>query len=316
MHPFSKPLSLIASRLRPCSHQVGTPLGSGRKMLQTKSMRSFSGGEKIRQYQGDTHDQQGRSKEDSDVQDKMTYIQYLGSYANLVQRYQDQLINQDNQGGQQKDPPESPITGDCARSASRTKISRIINIRGAIERTVRHAVCIKKLKEYRGMQCGLSELAHKPEFIRLLQAEAKARKLKPDEITTCAHNLYDELSKHVHGKEGAPITIRATDFPVNERAALAAFMTLLKRSEVSLKWKEVPAEEERGRTIGSLITATAQDNPKGACSLTGPNSGTCVTPACSIHEGQSSKSKTTMRISQPAGGFKRQWEKIRHGLKA
>ncbi|PUU75643.1 hypothetical protein B9Z19DRAFT_1130947 [Tuber borchii] len=108
---------------------------------------------------------------------------------------------------------------------ARMKLQRKYNICGALERMVFLAKLQQKVPPTAGVQQGLCKLAQSGEFTAILDKEVEARKLDARDVIAGVSHLYRRASNGTNGNDDI-ITIRATKFNDNERAALAVFLKI------------------------------------------------------------------------------------------
>ncbi|KAG0135101.1 hypothetical protein HOY82DRAFT_537033 [Tuber indicum] len=125
----------------------------------------------------------------------------------------------------------------------RLRLEENFNIRGALERIVYQHQQMKKPKYGSvGIQPGIDRMAALPEFQDILDEEAKARKLEPENVKSCVSHIYHTLSKHAHGNNGN-IVIRHRHHTRNEVAALVAIFKVQDTWEPKVVWSEDPTRE-------------------------------------------------------------------------
>ncbi|RPA97050.1 hypothetical protein L873DRAFT_1810301 [Choiromyces venosus 120613-1] len=124
------------------------------------------------------------------------------------------------------------------QEAKLMKLEGILNLRGAVERTIDQARQTRKISHATsGVQAGLNQLAKTKEFQDVLAEQVKARRLTRGDATRCIPVVYHELSKIVHGNSGV-IIIRKGDHTPNELAVLATILQVQSQWPDPLKWME------------------------------------------------------------------------------
>ncbi|KAG0644279.1 hypothetical protein HOY80DRAFT_1133179 [Tuber brumale] len=125
-----------------------------------------------------------------------------------------------------------------AERAERLRLEEHFNLRGAIERVVRQANALGKIKISVDIQPEIDEMAKLQRFKTVLDKQVEARRLVPRDVKICVRHAYHEVSKHTHGNDITDATTYK-DCTASEAAVLD---TLLRVPE---KWsKRIPGEEE------------------------------------------------------------------------
>ena len=95
----------------------------------------------------------------------------------------------------------------------------------------------QKVPPTAGVQQGLRKLTQSSEFTTILNKEVEDRKLDAGDVMAGVSHLYQKASNCTNGNDDI-ITIRATKFNDNERAALAVFLKIQSNWPNPLSWKE------------------------------------------------------------------------------
>ncbi|KAG0633321.1 hypothetical protein HOY80DRAFT_992206 [Tuber brumale] len=117
------------------------------------------------------------------------------------------------------------------------------NVFGALERIVFRAIIEKGFYPHTRIQRGLDRLAESPEFIAIRDEEVQARGLVLEEVTARIPDLYNEVSRYTYGNDSI-ITVRASRYTANTRAALVIFLKLQSTSIHGLNWREDREDEK------------------------------------------------------------------------
>ncbi|CUS09336.1 unnamed protein product [Tuber aestivum] len=117
------------------------------------------------------------------------------------------------------------------------QLKRNFNPCTALERIANHGRIGNKTKRQETIQSALDELAKGKNFRAILREEVESRRLVEENVMECVHKLYDTASEHATARS-TTVVVRASEFAINERAALVVFLKLLDAWGDPLGWRE------------------------------------------------------------------------------